>query len=206
MPRKSTPIERASKGKNEVKRIRRKYKTNLSKSRKFLPGEEDHVVNMVIILKVAGYSNTQAAQIVGMGRHQIAELLKNTAVQERLVELRAALPQAALDLMQGYMIEAVQAIVDVMRSSQDDKHVLAAAAEILDRGGMPKSSRQERLSENVDRTTFTDDGIVDRLREAPPEVQEKAATMIESLEKLLTEYADVVVGEGDEEEADESGE
>jgi hypothetical protein len=193
--RKSTPAVRATASKKEVQRVRRKYKTNLNKSRKFLPGEQDHVIDMIVVLKVSGYPNTQIAQVVGISREQVGKLLKEPDVTERLVMLRAALPQAALDLMQAYMVEAVVTVVDVMRTESDSKYVLQAAAEILDRGGMPKSSRQERHSTEEHNTTFTDDGIVERLREAPPEVQEKAAQMIEEFEKLLTDYADVVVGE-----------
>jgi hypothetical protein len=87
------------------------------------------------------------------------------------------------------MIEAVQALVDVMRRTDDDKYILQAAGEILDRAGLPKASRQERHQVNEERTTFTDEGMVERLREAPVEVQERAAQMIEQLESLLTESA-----------------
>jgi hypothetical protein len=186
----SLPARRARDGKKEAARIRRKYKIDVTKHRKLLPGEIPHVEMMIVVLKLAGYSKVQIAKITGVSRVQVDEMLAAPHVQEQLVTLRERLPQAALDLLEGYMIEAVQAIVDVMRRSTDDKYILQAAGEVLDRAGMPKASRQERFQVNEDRTTFTDEGIVERLREAPVEVQEAAAQMIENLEALLSNNAD----------------
>lgn len=185
--RKTTPEDRAKKQDKETTRIRRRYKKDLTLKRKFLPGEVEHVEDMVIVLRLAGYSKEQIGGIVGISTPQITKILNDPAVSEKLIAIRAALPQAALDLLQGYMIEAVQAIVDVMRMSDDDKVTLAAAGEILDRSGLSKASRQERHQITENRTTLVDDGIVERLRSASPEVQEQAAQAIEMLEKLLSE-------------------
>jgi hypothetical protein len=116
---------------------------------------------------------------------QLQELLADSEVSEKLIALRKALPAAALDLLQDYTIEAVQTLVDIMRSSTDDKITLQAVSEILDRTGLGKATKQERHQINESRTVFTDDGIVDRLRQASPEVQEQAAQVIEQLEALL---------------------
>jgi len=183
--RASTPDVRAAQAKRQVAAVKRRYKVDLNKRRNLLPGEIPHVIDTLIVLKLAGYSNTQMGKVIGLSRGQVREFLALVEVQERLVELRRALPQAALNLLQGYMIEAVQALVDVMRRTDDDKYILQAAGEILDRAGLPKASRQERHTINEEKTTFTDDGIVEALREAPVEVQEKAAQMIEQLEQLL---------------------
>lgn len=186
MPRnQNTPAKRAADAKREVAGVRRKYKTNLKSRRKFLPGEEEYVADTVIVLKLAGYTGSQIGRVVGISRGQVRMILDKPDVAEKLIKLRSALPAAALDLLQGYMIEAVQALVDVMRRSEDDKIMLQAAGEILDRAGLPKASRQERHSVNEERTIITDDGIVEKLRQAPPEVQEEAAQIIERLELLL---------------------
>jgi hypothetical protein len=156
----------------DLSRIRRRYKTNLRKSRPLLPGEVTYD-EMAIILRIAGYSVTQICRTVGISVDQCKQMLEDPGVTDRLVAMRSALPQAALDLMQGYMVEAVQAIVDVMRKSDDDKLILSAAGEILDRSGLAKASRQERHQINESRTTITDDGLVDKLREASPEVRKR---------------------------------
>lgn len=197
--RESVPNRRASQAKREVAEVRRKYKTNTKVRRKLLPGEIRHVEQMVVILKVAGYSRVQMARVIGISRGQVSEILAKPEISEEVVAVRAALPKAAMELMQGYMIEAVQAIVNVLRTAHDDKVILQAAGDILDRGGMPKASKTERLQVNEDRTTFTDEGILERLREAPVAVQEQAAEMIEKFETLLSEYADTTEEESDAE-------
>jgi hypothetical protein len=200
MPRReSQPDKRAADVKREVAAVRRKYKVDLNKRKKLMPAEIPGIKDTIIVLKLAGYSRSQMSKIVGISKGQIKELLEEADVTERIVTLRSALPQAALDLLQGYMIEAVQAIVDVMRRTNDDKLIIQAAGEILDRAGLPKSSRQERSQINENRTIITDDGLLDRLRGASPEVQEQAAQLIEGLENLLAEHsADERVEESDE--------
>jgi hypothetical protein len=180
-----TPESRAKAKEREAEKVRRRYKKNLTLSRKFMPGEREHVIDMVIVLRLAGYERQQICRILNIALTQAQEILNDPAVTEKLITLRAALPAAALDLLQGYMIEAVQTLVDIMRASPDDKIVLQAASEILDRAGLGKASRQERHQINEQRTVFTDDGIVERLRQASPELQEQAAQVIEQLENLL---------------------
>lgn len=185
--KRNTPAARAKEKDTESARIKRRYSKNLTLKKKFLPGEVEHVEDMVIVLRLAGYSKEQVARIVGMSSDQVTKVLNSPAVSEKLIAFRAALPQAALDLLQGYMIEAVQTLVDIMRMSEDDQVTLKAAGEILDRAGLAKASRQERHQINENRTTLVDDGIVEKLRTASPEVQEQAAQAIEMLEKLLTD-------------------
>jgi hypothetical protein len=138
---------------------RRRYKVDLKKKRNLLPGEVEHVGDMVIVLKLSGYSKSQIGRTVGISLAQVDEFLADPEISHRLVQIREALPQAALDLLQGYMVEAVQAIVMVMRESEDDKIILTAAGEILDRAGLSKASRQERHQINEQRTVVTDDGL-----------------------------------------------
>jgi len=190
MPKEITPAKRNSDKKRELSRVRRRYKVDVTKRRKFLPGEEAHLADMVIVLRLAGYTPTQIASTIGISRGQTRELLKRPDVGEKLALLREKLPQAALELLQGYMIEAVQALVYVLRTSSDSKYIIQAAGDILDRAGLPKASKQERHTVSEERTTITDDGIVERLRQASPEIQEEAAQLIERLEVLLAVEAE----------------
>jgi hypothetical protein len=197
----STPNTRAADAKRHVSHVKRRYKVDLNKKRKILPGEMEGIADTVVVLKIAGYSRSQMAKVIGISKGQVKEILEQPDVTERIVNVRNALPQAALDLLQGYMIEAVQAIVDVMRTTPESKYVLQAAGEILDRAGLPKASKQERHNVNEDRMTFTDDGLVEQLRRAPVHVQEQAATLIEQLEGLLTDSANSTENEEQDETA-----
>ena len=134
---------------------------------------------------------TKLAQTLGLTRGKVKFYLDQPETAELMDRTLAGLSKAAYTLLESYSIEAVQAIADVMRSSDEDKMILQAAAEILDRSGLPKASRSEqkihKTSEEL--TTITDDGIVEQLREASPEIQEAAAGLIEQLEGLLENAA-----------------
>lgn len=185
MRRPSTPDARAAVKKKQVDSIRRQYKLNTSRRVKLLPAEVPHVEQMVVVLKLANYSQVQMSKIIGISRNQVSEILQQPKINEEIVILRKKLPAAALELLQDFMIEAVMVIADVMRTTDDDKMRITAAESLLDRGGVVKVSKQERLQVNEEKTTFTDEGILDKLREASPEVQERAAQLIEELESTL---------------------
>lgn len=190
MSARRTPEERAEIQKKSVKRIRRRYKVALNKKKVYSPGEREHLIDMVIVLKLGGYSNNQIGSSVGISRGQVKEILDEPKTAERLLDLRTNLPSAALDLLHGYSIEAVQAIADVMRSTEDDALILKAAAEILDRVGIAKVSKAEREIHNMNEnrmTIGTEEGLLDSLRELPPDRQEEAAQMIEQLENFVAE-------------------
>lgn len=181
--RKSSPLQRRADHAREIKRIRKLHDSRFRK--KLLPGEIPHVEDMVVILTLAGYTRAQVGTVIGISAAQVRETLNKPHVGEKLVELRKRLPAAALELLEGLMIEAVTTIADVMRTSQDDKITLLAASEILDRAGLPKASRQERHTVNEEKTTISDDGLLEKIRQATPEQQEQAAQLIEDLENLL---------------------
>lgn len=154
----------------------------------FAPGEENHLKTISIILKIAGYSHTQIAASIGVTRGQVGDWLAEEKTQALYIDTLNAIPKAAKDLMQTYSIEAVHAIVDVMRSSTDDRMILEAAKDILDRSGLPKATRSE-----VDRqdTKKLEVGVnpddLSTLRDLPPHLQEQAAEMVENLEASLKE-------------------
>jgi len=173
--------------KKHAVRVRRSYSVERAHAERIHSSEKKYIEQMVLVLHLARYSNRQISQICGIAYAKVGEILELPEVNETLIGLRQSLPQAALDLLQNYMIEAVQAIVDVMRTTGDDKLVLAAAADILDRAGIPKSTKTSSHKVTEEKLTITDDGIVEKLRQAPVEVQEEAAQIIEKLESLLAE-------------------
>lgn len=184
------PEERAAKLEERQSKIRRKFKTTPKKQQKFLPHEEEFKKEMAVTLKIVGYSNRQIGETIGVTRGTIGEWLKEPKVQAKIEKLMEALPAAARGLLQGFTIEAVHTMVAVMRESSDDKMVMEAAKEILDRGGLPKASRQEIDSSSTKNTKFSvDDDQLTALRELPPHLQEEAAQAMESLENALAEIA-----------------
>lgn len=195
MARRTEPEDRAQSGVKEIGRVRRRYKKDVTKRRKMLPGESEHFADFVIVLKLSNYSNTQIAKLVGMSRGQVKEFIAQPKVADRIEKLKKTLPDAALQIIQMLMVEAVMTIADVMRTESDNALVLKACSEILDRGGMAKTSRVEMDKKTTTKSelSWADDSIVEKLRTASPEIQEQAAKMIEGLEQLLVEHSDKAV-------------
>jgi hypothetical protein len=203
----SKPIPRGS---GVVKKINmnsaamKKYKVDVrTRSPVTLPKEQQIIEDTVVVLKVAHYSNTQISKIVGISRGQVAEILKAPRIQQRVQRITEKLPQAALNQLQNYMIEAVQWIVHVGRMNLheggDHNLVLKAADTILDRGGTPKTSRTEKKDESENPLNAIGRGghedVFERIRTLPPEMQERAAQLYDALEDGLKS----IIAEGAEE-------
>lgn len=194
-----TPESRAASLQEQTAKVRKRYKVNLNKRRKFtFEGEDELVKDIVVMLKLANYTHTQIASIAGVSRGQVKEILSDGNVQKKLVSLQAKLPQAALELGRAYLIEAVQAVVHVMRTTRDDKLVLTAAGEIFDRFGIPKVSRQEqKVSEGETEEHPISASLMEKVRAASPEVQAKAADLQEMLEEGLKQLLETPNGVSD---------
>ena len=183
------PEDASGVAKVERQQIRRRYKKSITRRRKIRPGQRELVVDTVLILKLVNYSNIQIGKIVGISNSQVGEILNEPNTAERFVKLKQTISQAAYELLQTYLVEAVQTVVDVMRTSDDDAIVLKAAAEVFDRSGLPKQSRSDSTVHKTEekRTTLTDDGFLDAMRTLPPEKQEQAAQMIEQVQEFVNE-------------------
>lgn len=181
----STPTRRAAAVKKDIDRVQRKFRKNTSKRARLLPAEVPHVEQMVVVLKLANYSRVDMAKIIGISRDQVREILEKPQINEEIAILRKKIPAAALELLEGYMIEAVVVLAEEMRSATESRWRIAAAESVLDRGGVIKVSKQERIERTEETINVDTGGILEKLREAPPEIQEKAAQAIEELESLL---------------------
>jgi len=178
-----TPDEKAASLRKQTDKARKRHKVVVTKRRKFtFEGEEEIVKDMIVILKLANYSNVQIAMITGISRKQVATFLEDGNVQKKYMTLKGKLPQAALELGRAYLIEAVAAVVHVMRTAIDDTTVLKAAAELFDRFGIPKSSRIETGTEEGD-NPLSDPTVMDRIRKATPEKQAQIAELQEMWEQ-----------------------
>lgn len=185
MAKAKTPEERSEILRQTEKKARRRYRKT-SKRKQMNAEEIQFAKDIIVPLKVVGgYSNLQIGMIVGISKGQVAQLLKDENLQRRISKLKSDLPQAALDLMQVYLIEAVQAVVHVLRTSENNAEILQAAAMMFDRAGLPKLSRSEQSSEFKDPPSIDNNDLFQQLREASPEIQEKAAQLRDFFEDGL---------------------
>jgi hypothetical protein len=183
--KKLTPEARSELVEKANRQARKTYRKT-TKRRNLSPDELQTVKDIVVPLKVVGYSNLQIGLVTGISKSQISEITKDEKIQERIAKLRTGLPKAAQDLMRVYMIEAVMAIVHVMRTAKSNGDILKAAAEILDRTDMPKTSRAEQTNKfGEDPTPESEKELFDQLRSADPEIQERAAQLRDAFEDGL---------------------
>lgn len=181
-----TPEDRAASIEAQTALVKKRYKTNTRTKRKFsLEGEEGLVKDMIVVLKLANYTHGQIASIVGVSRGQVGVFLQDENVQKKMLTLREALPAAALELGKAYLIEAVQAVVHVLRTETDNALVLKAASELFDRFGLPKLSRSEAVIDETNRLGDSDESLLAKFKSATPEMQEKAAQLHDMFEEGL---------------------
>jgi len=93
----------------------------------------------IFLLKLQGNTNTEIAEIIGMNRATIGQVLRSVAGQRLLSELYLERGQQLKDnnimeLIQSTVPEAIETTVEVMRTGRDD-HRLKAALSLLDRAG-----------------------------------------------------------------------
>jgi hypothetical protein len=195
MPRNmKSPEERSEVVAKAQQKAKKGYRLNTKKPRKGVSDDEIVIIkDMLVSLKlVGGYSNSQCAAIVGLSRGQVKEIVNDPNFKSRLNSLREKLPEAAINLGRAYLVEAVQAVVHVLRTETDNGLVLKAAAELFDRFGIAKVSRSEiKTDPQPTPESEINESLMDKLRTAPPELQEQVAALHESftegVERILSE-------------------
>jgi hypothetical protein len=189
-----TPDERAEVIRKAQSKAKKGYRLNTKTPRKGVTEDEIIVIkDMLISLKLVGYSNSQCGAIVGLSRGQVREIVRDPNFLKRLESIKTKLPEAAVNLGRAYLVEAVQAVVHILRTETDNALVLKAAAELFDRFGIPKLTRSEQKVETPDEPTDEiNQSILDKLRNQPPEVQERVA----SLHQSFSEGVEAILNEG----------
>lgn len=181
-----TPEERAEIVEKANQKARKSYRHNTKRKKSASPEEMELITDCIVPLRAVGYSNLQIAMIVGLSKGQVSEISRDPKTQKRISELKTKLPQAAVGLMQAYLIEAVVSVVHVMRTTDDEAMILRAADWLADRGGAPKMTKAENKVDTEVTHSPESDSIFDRLRQSDPEIQEKASQLRDAFEEGLT--------------------
>lgn len=191
-----TPEDRAEIIEKAQKKARKGYRLNTKRDRKDIGADEIAIIkDMLVSLRLVGYTPSQCAAIVGMSKGQVKEIVNDPNFKSRLGSLQAKLPEAAINLGRAYLVEGVMAVVHVMRTETDNALVLKAAAELFDRFGIAKVSRSEIKTDPLPPSgNEIDESFMDKLRLAPPEKQEQIAALHES----FTEGVERILSEGND--------
>ena len=101
----------------------------------------------------------------------------------------------SMKLLKTYAVELIEMLMEIARTS-DDKTALTAITEGLDRMGLTKVNKSEGRSVIETKTDIeiTDPhGLIDKLKDAPPEAQQAAAEHMEALMAITSEHTDANV-------------
>jgi len=159
--------------------------------------EAERIVKTEIVchLKAMDYGHAYIARAVGVSASTVTRWLQDPAAAKRVVEISNDFVQGAVQYLKTYAIELIEMLVELARTTEDDKVALAAITEALDRIGISKVNKSESISAvtNREELELTDkSGLVDALKGAPPEVQAKAAEKLGEFLALTSEHTEKV--------------
>jgi predicted transcriptional regulator len=156
-----------------------------------LPGPEELLKQMAVVLTVAGYDQRRIAQQLGVSQPTISRWLRQPQADQYQRFLTHQLVDGAVLLLRRYAIEAVETLVQVMRTADSHKTRLDAAKAILDRIGLNTAIElieQRDPAETAAERAEEDDPLLAHFRAAPLDVQEQVASLYDQIDKLLGEY------------------
>lgn len=193
---------------NEQTKMRRRLarEMDMKKATRRLPGEEPHKKNLAIFLKlgIPGISYREIAARIDESKATVKKwFVEDAYVKEQYEYLQANLKETAVQLLQFYVIEAIETLVLLMRFGSE-KLMKESAIEILDRVGIAKLTKSESEITNTKKYGWEDQSqLLNDIRQLPPEKQEEAIAGLEHLQRLLAGGSDIdgkVIDETDDEE------
>ena len=162
-----------------------------------LPDFERHLKQqMVCYLKAGGFSTAYCADALDVGKATIERWLADDKLKmrEQVAKIQADYISAGVTLIQSYLIEIVESLMDIFRTTPDEQLAVKIGLEMLDRLGVSKVNKSESVTaatlkqqsevDIVDKT-----GILETMRKAPPEVQQAMAKRAEELVAMAQEHA-----------------
>jgi hypothetical protein len=148
-------------------------------------------------LKAAGYSHTYIAQALNTTRSIVGHWFEEPEMRQEVVRINEDIVGGSLKLLKTYAVELVEMLMEIARTS-DDKTALQAITEGLDRMGLTKVNKSEGRSVIETKTDIeiTDPhGLIDKLKDAPPDAQQAAAEHMEALMAITSEHTGMNVND-----------
>lgn len=144
-------------------------------------------------LKAADYSFTYIAEALNLTRGIVGKWFEEPAMRQRVDDIQSDFLDGAVKLLRTYAIELIEMLVEIARTTSDDKIAIQAITECLDRMGISKVNKSESVASvtkksEVDITDKT--GLLSAMKEAPPEVQQQMAMKLDEAMALAAEHTD----------------
>lgn len=188
-------------------KIKRRYKRG-ARTEKIVRGEaslsdtEKFIAQEVAVhLKAADFSWSYIGENLGIAPNTVKAWFnrddeRGEELRAQLVATRENFVSGGVKLMKTYFIELIEMLMGIARSTDDEKIVIDVFREFADRIGAVKVNKSEAAAVNINKNEehtsidITDKtGLVDKLRDAPPEIQQRAAEKMADLMALVSEGA-----------------
>jgi hypothetical protein len=156
-------------------------------------------------LKASDFSHTYCADALGVSRSTITEWLADEQLKlgERIAEISASMTQSAVAYIESCLVEIADALMEIFRTTTDEKLAKEIGFEMMDRMGLSKVNKSESIvsgtvkqKKQVELTDST--GVVELARGAPPEVLQQMAQHMESLVALAQEHGEQSDSDGND--------
>lgn len=153
--------------------------------------------------KASSFSYNYIADALGVTRDIVKKWFMEPDMQERSAKLVEDMVGAAVKFGQTHAFEMMEMLAEIARTTHDDRVAIQAITEYLDRIGLTKVNKSESVSaatvrEERDVNLVDKSGIIEALAEsAPPEVLQRAATLMDELFSITAEHTDKDVTHAD---------
>ncbi len=180
-------------------RIKSEYKRGRKRERRITSPESLSEVELAVkkeaacFLKAADYSYTYIGEALNLTHSIVKRWFEEPAMRKRVGDIQQDYLDGAIKLLKTYAVELVEMLVEIARTTHDDKIAIQAITECLDRMGISKVNKSESAASilNESKQTFeiTDKtGLLESMKTAPPEVQQKMAEHLEQAMSLAAEH------------------
>lgn len=160
---------------------------------------------IVCFLRAQNFAYSYIAEAVDVSESTIKNWLNDEKLdlQSKILAIQADMTKGAIQHLSAHAIELMEILLELARKSEDDSVALKATVEGLGMLGITKVNKSESLAtQTIEESRRTEIDLVDRhglveaLKDAPPEVQAKAAEKMDELLLIASEHTDKNVNAG----------
>lgn len=167
-----------------------------------LPDFERQLKQRVFVyLKAGGFSNTYCADALGISTTTVDSWLadEELKLKAEIAKVSADYIEAGVTMIQSYILEIVESLMDIFRTTEDEKLAKEIGFEMLSLVGIVKANKSESVSTRTIKQQHEVDvidktGLVAIAKNAPPEVQAAMARQVEELVAIAQEHAENELG------------
>lgn len=181
--------------------VKRKYKRG-KKVERVIRGEDAMTEAEILVkqevsvyLKAQDFSYTYISEALGVSKDTVKRWYADEELDlaSRVAEVQQDFIAGAVKLLKTYAIELVEMLVEIARSTDDDKIAIQAITEALDRMGLAKVNKSESAVVNTNKNEIDivdKTGFVAAMEHASPEAAAAVAAKLDEALAIAAEHTE----------------